>query len=89
MTKDEKVPISERALLQRLNRALAKEDLMVKKSRSKDQDSRGNYVYRELGEFFVVNTQRNVVDSKNIDLEDWGKKMKVLKPWERLEVSDG
>jgi hypothetical protein len=73
-----KVPVSTRALLARLNRKLRHEDLMVKTCAPY---RRG---YDELGDFYVVNTNRNWIAEKNIDLEDFAREYEVLKPWEKL-----
>jgi hypothetical protein len=79
-----KVQISERALLQRLNRKLNAEGEIVKKTRpnSKSHTTLGDYYLLDVNKNFVV--QLNLTAS---DLETMGRKNKVLNPWEVLEHS--
>jgi hypothetical protein len=74
-----KVGVSERALLARLNRKLASEGLQIKKCRV---DTSG---HAELGDYYAVDVNRNVVDCKHVDLEIWGRKEKVLADYEQLQ----
>jgi hypothetical protein len=76
-TEATKVPVEQRALLQRINRKLAHEGEVVKKAR---QGRR----FRELGEFYVIDVRRNCVTAKDVDLEAWGHKHGVLAPFEVL-----
>jgi hypothetical protein len=78
-----KVPVSERALHQRINRALAKEGrcgYVLKKVRP---DNRvidawiGNYGY-------VLDADRNTIEQRVDNLEKLGRELGVLKPYERL-----
>lgn len=74
-----KVPVSERALIQRLNRVLKDDDLVVKKCRV---DSRAYY---DLGDYYVVNFNRNFIVERNLDLTDlqkMGRTNEVLAEWE-------
>ena len=75
MKGDNKVKVSARALLQRLNRVLVKDDECLKKGR--DPQS-------ELGEFYLIDTKRNFIVEKDVDIEALGKAKGVLKPWEVL-----
>ncbi len=77
-----KVPVSERALIQRLNRKIKEDDLVLKKCRP---DSRA---YNDLGDYFVVDINRNVVIERkldSVDLQSMGRAKKVLADWEELE----
>jgi hypothetical protein len=72
------VPVSVRALTQRINRVLAKDNEILK-------TSRGN---RTSGVYFTVNLSTNGVSAWGIDdLEAWTRKELpgVLQPWEHLE----
>jgi hypothetical protein len=73
-----KVPVTSRALMQRLNRALWEEDLMVKKTRPQGR------ARIDLGEFYLVNWRINGVADKNIDLEDYGREYGVLADYEEV-----
>jgi hypothetical protein len=80
MAKAEKVPVSERALIQRLNRKMRDDDLMVRTTRP------GTRAEFDLGRHYVVNWRINgiIAGGKNIDLEDYGREYGVLHPYERL-----
>ncbi len=81
MPRDARVPVSARALLQRINRRLVKDDGMVKATR-------GNRWRHELGDFYTVDIKRNAIIEKDVDLEALGRKMKALQRYERL-VKEG
>ena len=70
-----KMKITERALLQRLNRKLAGEDLIVKKTRA------GRFA-QELGEYFLLDFNHNRIVGKDVDLAAIGRERGVLQPWE-------
>ena len=73
-----KVPISERAAIQRLNRVLAKDGEMLKKSRP-------SKFFNELGEFYLLDIERNFIVEKDVDLEALAREHKALAAWEVLE----
>ena len=87
MTKVKKVPITARALLQRINRkfaALEKEkgergDLapLLKKSRGREVLS--------LGEFYTLNQRQNVVMDSGVFPEKIGRDLGVLAAYEVVE----
>lgn len=72
-----RVPVSERALVQRLNRALHPDGEKIKKTR-------GGKAEQELGAYYVLNIRGNYVVGKDVDLEDFGRKYKVLADWEQV-----
>lgn len=74
----QKVKVSERALLQRLNRYLAEQKKLIKKCRENSPN------LFELGRFYVVNTDKNTVTAKHICLDKWGRDSGVLKNFEVL-----
>jgi hypothetical protein len=75
MAKPKKVSVTDRALLQRINRVVAKDGLRLKKSK------RGQ---SKLGDFYIINTKSNVLVSVNVDIEALGRKHGVLAAWEEL-----
>lgn len=77
-----KVPISRHALTQRLNRALAKEDRQLKKSR-------GERARQDCGEYYVLDTTGNYIVEKDVDLETLGREWEVLQEWEELVEDEG
>jgi hypothetical protein len=71
-----KVPITKRALLQRLNRVLKPSAKLLKKAKATQA--------RLMGEFYVVDTKRNAIAQKKVNVEKLGRKHKVLAPWEEV-----
>jgi len=80
--KAHRAPVTERALMQRLNRALAKEGRLLRTQRSVDYRGRRLYRSPELGRFFVVDVNRSIVVDKKVDLEELGRELGVLNAWE-------
>ena len=76
--KPTKVPISERALLQRINRRL-KPDLQAVKTVRDVGRRRLDY-----GFFYRVDYRMNAVLDHHLDLEEMGRDLGVLKPWEEV-----
>ena len=66
MVKSDKVPVSERALVQRVNRMLAQEDQALKKTR-------GSRWLNDLGTYYTVDLQHNAILDRMVDLEEFGK----------------
>jgi len=71
-----RVPVSGRAALQRINRALAAGGTVL---RACKQSSRW---YRELGNFYEVDLPTNSITAKHVELEPWARELKVLKDYE-------
>lgn len=76
--KNHRASVGRRALIQRINRALAKRGDLLKTTRS---DKWRN----ELGDYYTVDLQQNTVVEKHVELESLGRKLKVLADYERLE----
>ena len=71
-----KLPVSERALLQRINRRLRAADERVLKARRRDP---------EIGDYYRIDFRRNFFVEGNVDLESTGREVGALRPWEALE----
>ena len=76
--KKSKVPISERAIVARINRTLAKQDEALRRCR---QDSRS---FSSLGSYYTIDLNRNCITGKDLDIEAVGRELGVLKEWEEL-----
>jgi hypothetical protein len=74
------VPVGKRALIQRLNRALAK----CGDSGEMLRTPRGEKARQDLGEYYVLDLRHNCVIDKDVDLEEYGRDLGVLKPYEAL-----
>jgi hypothetical protein len=72
-----KVPVTTRALVQRINRKLAAEDMKLKATR-------GMRAVADLGDFYVIDASRNFVVDKDVNIEELGRKVGALQPWEVL-----
>ena len=74
------VPVTTRALIQRINRALAKEDEMLRKSSKR--------AVADLGEYYIVDVSRNAVGRHGFnhgDLEPLARELGVMSDFEKLE----
>ena len=75
--KKQRVGVTESALIQRLNRKLKADGAKLKTARSEG-------VERDVGRYFIVDVQRNFIAIQHVDLEELGRKLEVLKPWEEV-----
>jgi len=71
------VPVTRRALFQRIDRVLWKAGERLR-------TYRGGTSRSALGDLYIVDVKRNVVTGSHIDLERYGRELGVLKPYERL-----
>jgi hypothetical protein len=71
--KTKKVPVTMRALLQRLNRK--KKGIVIRKARGGTSG---------IGEYYAVNTNKNVIKKTHVDPVEWGRKWGVLRKWEAV-----
>ena len=81
MLKQTAVPINRRALIARINRALAARDEQV-------IISRGALAKDAVGNYWIRDNKRNCVVKRHIDLEAFGRKIGVLRQWE-VFIGDG
>jgi hypothetical protein len=77
----QRVPVTLRALAQRINRVLAKRDEQLK-------TTRGGRARVDLGDHYVIDVARNFVIAKGVDLETWGRELGVLQPWEEVVADE-
>ena len=77
--KPQKVKVSERALLARINRKITDDDLILRRCPATRRD------YHNLGDFYLVNWRINGLARTNNDLEDYGRECGALKDYEELE----
>lgn len=76
-----KVQVSTRALIQRINRVLGKQDEQVKAYR-------GGRSEVQLGRYYIVDINRNFLVAGDVNLEALGRELKVLAGWEALLKDD-
>ena len=78
-TKPRTAPVSERALLGRINRVLAKDNRVVKASRE------GTSLYANMGRYYLLDWSTNNIVDHNFQLEGLAKKLGCIAEWEHLE----
>jgi hypothetical protein len=76
--KPKKIPISHRALIQRINRALDKRGQQLCKWR---KDIRG---YAAYGDYQIVDLKRGGMVETNVNLEKLARKIGALNAWEAV-----
>jgi hypothetical protein len=74
------VPVTESALIQRINRKLAPEQVL--------KVARGSRALQDLGQFYVLDVSGNFVVDKDVDVTALGRKLGVLRPFEKLAEKD-
>ena len=74
------VPVSLRAVCQRLARALARDGRTLKKTRAAP-------ARKEIGDYFIVNGGGEII-AHHVDLVQLARKIGVLQPYEHLLVKD-
>ena len=85
MKKQQKVLVSERALIQRINRKLNAEDQKLKAARGFwDRQRNLHYDDTNVGRFYVVDLLRNFVVDSHIDLAQYARKLGAMASWEEL-----
>lgn len=74
-----KVPVTERALIQRINRKLAQEKWPKGFRATRSTGEKNN-----LGDFYVLDLERNMVVDHHCTPDKYGRELGVLKPYEEL-----
>ena len=74
------VLVAAQTLAQRINRVLARRRLWLRKTPKNDTKA-----LKDFGEYFVFDMQRNRIAETHIDIEDYARKLGVLRPHESLE----
>jgi hypothetical protein len=78
-----KTPVTETALIKRLNRRLLGDGEVLKKSRVNSP------FIHPLGEYYTVDLSANAVSVTHVDVEDMARDMGVLKPYEEIAEQVG
>ena len=75
MAKRQKVPVTMRALIQRINRALKQDNEILK-------TARGERLRQGVGDYYVLDLSGNFILNKDVDPVAMARDMEVLQPWE-------
>jgi hypothetical protein len=82
LTSAARVPVSERALVARINRKLKPESKQLRRTR-------GERAIREHGYYHIIDWNLNVVlGYQDLNIETLGRELGVLKAWERVVWED-
>jgi len=73
-----RVPVSVRAVVQRLRRRLRKQGLDLRAGSTRDQ--------RKLGRWYTIDRKRQALADWDLNLEDEARRAGVLAPWEELVI---
>ena len=76
-----KVGVSRRAVIQRVNRSLLKQEEMLKTWRSGGVDWKA----WEAGDLYLINIRLNALIDPCVDLEQLARNLGVLKQWEAIK----
>ncbi|MEX2175885.1 MAG: hypothetical protein WD872_16100 [Pirellulaceae bacterium] len=76
-----RVPVSRRAVLQRVNRKLAPQSEMLKAWRRSGAE---NYATYEPGDLYHLDFSRNLMLHVNVDLEAMARDLGALAEWETI-----
>jgi hypothetical protein len=74
-----KIPVAERALMARVNRALAKKNQAMQRCR---QESRS---FHNLGRYYIIDFSRNCLLHSDVDIEAFARQMGILRAYEVLD----
>ena len=77
--KERRVPVSVRAVIQRINRRLKKDGLLLK-------TCRGNRWYSKIGHYYLVSIKSGRLVETEIDLEKLARREHALELWEELNT---
>ena len=76
-----KVPVTVRALTQRINRHLMKQEEVLKKARARA-------IRAEFGEYYVVNWRSNLVQQWHVDPVALAQELGLLHAWETIRTEE-
>lgn len=83
--KGAKVPVSLRAVVQRINRRLREKGQTLRKIRGMEAVYRAQ---RGLGQWYVADVNRNRIVREYADVEELARQLDVLDPWEALSEEE-
>jgi len=82
-----KMPVAERALLARINRALeARGEKIIRSRPIRGKTFRGKPVYPPMGRFYRVSARERAILARDVDLVAVARELELLQPWEVCEA---
>ena len=80
------MPVAERALLARVNRAIASRgERIIRTKPIRGRLVRGKPVYPDVGRFYHVSTKERAILARDVDLAAFARDLGLLQPWEAFE----
>ena len=71
------ISVNSRSLIARINRVLSKQDEVLRAAR-------GSRMQVDVGDYYIVDFRLNAVVRHDVDPEQLGRKLGVLRPYERI-----
>jgi len=81
MPQQKKLPVSVKAAIQRINRRLRSDDQQVRTARSER-------LRLDVGWHYVIDTRRNFISEKDVDLEELGREVGALQDYETIRFDE-
>ena len=78
-----KKPVTSRALYARIKRHLEKDGIKLCASRE------GTRTHQDFGRYYSISLTDNAIETKDIDLEELGRELGILKDWEEVGEDNG
>ncbi len=83
---ESKIQVPERALIQRINRALESRGEKILRSRPlRGKTLRGRPIYPSTGRFYRVSAKEGAILARDVDLVAVAQELELLQPWEVCE----
>jgi len=80
--------VTMRALIQRINRRLKREHQDGERNLETVKATRSPRARQDLGDYYLLNLERNLITGTHVDLEKFGRELGVLQRYERVEEDD-
>ena len=71
-------PVKAYAAITRIKRHIASQGLVLRKARAGSREA------QSFGDYYVVDLNRNTVSETHVDVEQYGKELKIIKPCESI-----
>ena len=81
LSNNNRLGVSESAVVQRVNRKLKRDMRMLRKTR-------GARALVDFGDYYVVDYTHGGIVESQVDVEDLARELEVLKPWERVATEE-
>jgi len=80
--------VTVRAIVQRINRRLKREYADGERGLFGLKAARSPRARQDLGDYYLLNLERNLIADTHVDLEKFGRELGVLQRYERVEEDE-